>query len=179
MYCPHDEIAAAGGDDADGDEDCRGDCSTSTVAAAPTSSISPRPRAPPSKDPLVRGKAGSLGKWGRLIRKRGGGRSERGERRFGAPPRGFAVGGAVIQDTRWYQESTRKEEWRGELSAYDRFGYLTRARGSGKKKQGGARTVAHWKWERMHKTLSCMHKIGLDLSSYNLQRKLGNFFSNI
>jgi hypothetical protein len=93
MYCPHDDIAA-GGDDADGDEDCRGDCSTSTVAAAPTSSISPRPRAPPSKDPLVRGKAGSLGKWGRLIRKRGGGRSERGERRFGAPPRGFAVGGA-------------------------------------------------------------------------------------
>jgi len=68
MYCPHDDIAA-GGDDADGDEDCEGgDCSTATVAAAPTSSISPpRPRAPPSKDPLVRGKAGSLGKWGRLM----------------------------------------------------------------------------------------------------------------
>lgn len=67
MYCPHDDIAA-GGDDAVGDEDCESDCSTATVAAAPTSSISPpRPRAPPSKDPLTRGKAGSLGKWGRLI----------------------------------------------------------------------------------------------------------------
>ena len=66
MYCPHGDITAAG-DDAVGDEDCEGDCSTATVAAAPTSSISPTARAPPSKDPLARGKAGSLGKWGRLM----------------------------------------------------------------------------------------------------------------
>jgi hypothetical protein len=82
------------------------------VAAAPTSSISPpRPRAPPSKDPLTRGKAGSLGKWGRLITSGGaeGGRSGRGRRGFGAGPRGFAVGvgggGGRIQGRRWCEES--------------------------------------------------------------------------
>jgi hypothetical protein len=57
MYCPHDDIAAAG-DDADGDEDC----STATVAAASASSVSPFPPPSTSKNPLPRVKAWS-GKW--------------------------------------------------------------------------------------------------------------------
>lgn len=131
MYCPHDDIAA-GGDDAVGDEDCDGDCSTATADAAPTSSISSKLRTPPSKDPLARGKAGSLGKWERLMTSGGaeGGDLGAGGADSGQGPADSpSVGGGGRrwwEESAWREEGGRVEPWRpgGDTGALDKVWFV-------------------------------------------------------